>query len=485
MKNLFIIHNIIIIYKIILETSNKQMNTSTEVQIPQEFLCPITLELMNEPVICDDGYTYERASIIDLKDNLSPMTRQPINKNKLIVNRALKDLINIFIEKNNIKKYSKIPDTKQNDTNNTNNLNNTNNATNLFQQLQRDRMGLLNKFEAEQEEKKRQQQEAIRLEQEKKYKKEYEEYEKKKKALDEIPQLERIIKMFNTKVEDIPAFQIGKKNMYLTWQKAKSKNFSFSLQMICAIKKMNINNLFQIYKKICEDLMWIQKYVYGDENNPFVNYIFDKNNINVLKSNITNKNETREYYTINKEEFNKMYPNWHNNNQYHGFNPSPCNNIININTPWTNWENEKINKIGFLNILDNIMFFNGKTSIRLMNPHGGGYDEYITTNLISNYSSYVTTQTSCPCKADFTNPSCGYNYCRGGQQREIPNKYFDPMVKLARVIIEFIEFVRPKVVIMSQMIDVDDIIEEPFNDPTPYLHERGKIYPPRYPNQRF
>jgi hypothetical protein len=42
--------------------------------IPQEFICPITLSIMDNPVICDDGYTYERESIIRLPNSISPMT---------------------------------------------------------------------------------------------------------------------------------------------------------------------------------------------------------------------------------------------------------------------------------------------------------------------------------------------------------------------------------------------------------------------------
>lgn len=61
--------------------------------IPQEFLCPITLSIMEDPVICDDGYTYEREAIIRLPNSISPMTRQSINKFNLIPNRAIKDAI--------------------------------------------------------------------------------------------------------------------------------------------------------------------------------------------------------------------------------------------------------------------------------------------------------------------------------------------------------------------------------------------------------
>lgn len=70
-------------------------NTNDE-QIPQEFICPITLNIMEDPVICSDGYTYERSAILSLTNSVSPITRQYINKNALITNRALKDSIERF-----------------------------------------------------------------------------------------------------------------------------------------------------------------------------------------------------------------------------------------------------------------------------------------------------------------------------------------------------------------------------------------------------
>jgi hypothetical protein len=66
--------------------------------IPEEFICPITLEIMVDPVLCEDGHTYERKSIERLTNSISPLTRQPIDKRKLIPNRALKECIQRFIE---------------------------------------------------------------------------------------------------------------------------------------------------------------------------------------------------------------------------------------------------------------------------------------------------------------------------------------------------------------------------------------------------
>lgn len=64
--------------------------------IPDEFICPITLKIMDDPVLCEDGYSYEKSAIIAIQNSLSPMTRQPINKSKLIPNRALKNTISKY-----------------------------------------------------------------------------------------------------------------------------------------------------------------------------------------------------------------------------------------------------------------------------------------------------------------------------------------------------------------------------------------------------
>jgi Mg-chelatase subunit ChlD len=59
------------------------------------FRCPITHEVMVDPVIDGDGNSYERQAITEWlrKNNVSPITRLPLNINQLITNRALLDLI--------------------------------------------------------------------------------------------------------------------------------------------------------------------------------------------------------------------------------------------------------------------------------------------------------------------------------------------------------------------------------------------------------
>ncbi|XP_070536971.1 WD repeat, SAM and U-box domain-containing protein 1-like [Ptychodera flava] len=64
--------------------------------VPDELLCPITREIMRDPVIASDGYSYERSSIeswMRSGKNTSPMTNNILPNTTLTPNRMLKMLI--------------------------------------------------------------------------------------------------------------------------------------------------------------------------------------------------------------------------------------------------------------------------------------------------------------------------------------------------------------------------------------------------------
>jgi hypothetical protein len=65
---------------------------------PDEFLCPILMVLMEDPVIGQDGKTYERAAIERAlkQDPRSPFTREPMRLDSLRPNYAIKTLIERF-----------------------------------------------------------------------------------------------------------------------------------------------------------------------------------------------------------------------------------------------------------------------------------------------------------------------------------------------------------------------------------------------------
>ena len=71
--------------------------------IPNEYICPITNNVMDDPVIAADGYTYERSSITEWfrrGHRTSPLTNLQLTDTSLRVNQALRKLIADFLEQN-------------------------------------------------------------------------------------------------------------------------------------------------------------------------------------------------------------------------------------------------------------------------------------------------------------------------------------------------------------------------------------------------
>ncbi|KHG13263.1 U-box domain-containing 4 -like protein [Gossypium arboreum] len=84
----------------------KQSQACSPVLIPADFCCPLSLELMTNPVIVASGQTYERAFIknwIDLGLTVCPKTRQTLAHINLIPNYTVKALITNWCESNNVK----------------------------------------------------------------------------------------------------------------------------------------------------------------------------------------------------------------------------------------------------------------------------------------------------------------------------------------------------------------------------------------------
>jgi hypothetical protein len=67
--------------------------------VPKGFLCPLTMDIMYDPVLDPEGNTYERKAIMEWlrhKRN-SPVSRQPLNDKMLIPNNALRETIHEFM----------------------------------------------------------------------------------------------------------------------------------------------------------------------------------------------------------------------------------------------------------------------------------------------------------------------------------------------------------------------------------------------------
>ncbi|XP_019872433.2 WD repeat, SAM and U-box domain-containing protein 1 isoform X2 [Aethina tumida] len=84
-----------------LKKAELQIEKPENVEIPHEFLCPITHEIMREPVTCSDGYTYEKNAIAEWFISgkyTSPMTNERLNNTDYIYNLDLRNAIHSFLE---------------------------------------------------------------------------------------------------------------------------------------------------------------------------------------------------------------------------------------------------------------------------------------------------------------------------------------------------------------------------------------------------
>ncbi|KFO85593.1 WD repeat, SAM and U-box domain-containing protein 1, partial [Buceros rhinoceros silvestris] len=88
--------------KVLQKIEELRTTTLTVPAAPDEFLCPITRELMKDPVIAADGYSYEKEAMenwISSKRRSSPMTNLPLPSLTLTPNRTLKMAISRWLER--------------------------------------------------------------------------------------------------------------------------------------------------------------------------------------------------------------------------------------------------------------------------------------------------------------------------------------------------------------------------------------------------
>ena len=69
--------------------------------VPHEFRCPITQEVMLDPVVCADGHTYERGAIRTWlrSKSTSPKTNERLKSKDLLPNHALRSQIQDWCDK--------------------------------------------------------------------------------------------------------------------------------------------------------------------------------------------------------------------------------------------------------------------------------------------------------------------------------------------------------------------------------------------------
>jgi hypothetical protein len=62
------------------------------------FICPISLKIMDDPVMASDGFTYERVAIEEWlqKHSTSPSTKVELINKDLVCNRVLKKMLDAY-----------------------------------------------------------------------------------------------------------------------------------------------------------------------------------------------------------------------------------------------------------------------------------------------------------------------------------------------------------------------------------------------------
>lgn len=87
--------------------NNKIRKKENPAQPPIEFICPITCELMIDPVITRSGQTYERKAIehwlCNQGHDTDPLSNVILKDKSLVCNYVLKSMIQEWMEKNKIK----------------------------------------------------------------------------------------------------------------------------------------------------------------------------------------------------------------------------------------------------------------------------------------------------------------------------------------------------------------------------------------------
>ncbi|KAI9182081.1 hypothetical protein LWI28_021851 [Acer negundo] len=82
-------------------SSSIRMDSEEDSQSPSYFICPILQEVMQDPVVAADGYTYEEEALrewLDSGHNTSPMTNLRLSHTDLVPNRALRSAIQEWLQ---------------------------------------------------------------------------------------------------------------------------------------------------------------------------------------------------------------------------------------------------------------------------------------------------------------------------------------------------------------------------------------------------
>jgi len=426
-------------------------------QIPHEFICPITCDIMDDPVMCSDGYTYEKYMILNLPNSISPLTREVIDLTKLIPNRNLKDAIDRYklLQNNNLVLINQYDSEYQE------------NKKSLT-------MTKLEKFEYEQKIKNQELQIKIKNEQLEKEKRIKDMNAIKEKEKQDNILLKRILVMFNSQnIAMFPTAIFYKQ--YTDTYSARSIGFQFNhtfiytIEMAISIKKQDKKLILKNYDKILNDYIWIKKYI-SEEPTGFVEFIFDeivgpidnllekelqimeqnkekikitdvdwlhkldelKNNVNKasckvdLLNRIKKKLKPKEYYIVNQTDFNTDFE--------IGYNKILNNKTFNILHFWIKTKESIFNSLieniklviqfdhaNFVKYIESSWFGRNQTDIHILDMYKKIIHFKIRAELVPKEQPNLENDI----------------------YRDFKSEYFEPLMNLTKNIIELIDYITP------------------------------------------
>lgn len=88
---------------------------AVEVTVPAHFRCPISLDVMKDPVTLCTGITYDRQSIeawLESGNRTCPVTNQALRSSEMIPNHAIRKMIQAWCVENRSKGVERIPTPK-------------------------------------------------------------------------------------------------------------------------------------------------------------------------------------------------------------------------------------------------------------------------------------------------------------------------------------------------------------------------------------
>ncbi len=510
-----------------------------ETEIPNEFLCPISMDIMSDPVICEDGYTYDRECIAMINNNISPMTRQRINKHNLIPNRALKDAIERFKRTNNIptiteerrreiienimrinreelksnardemvfqirneiteqtrqeivrnetaqirarvqnsirtNEMGRIRQEAKEDIINTSRQELRREAVNLIvNDLRQNNLSALDRFRREEERRRNEQAEQIRIEREQQRKRQQEERIRIEQQRIRDAELNDVVRMFNSKMP----VMVGK-YQYTTPRDCNClPNYNYiitpptkyhiNLSLLKSIEQENLQTISDIHKSIVDDIFWIKKYVFGNEDSkPFVDFVFDyyidkldniieekeeyirkkdrlnnwnmnqyfnekklENDILASYKKLKAIDKTREYYYINYEDSFFDYKKRYSRNVCWTYSPFEPHH------KWMAEQEAKINKF-LKKFIDK---YNLKLTVQIddPNPYWGPRPK-INLDLLESHKNAICYDRKRYGQSDIQN---------GGYYMFFEKEDYTKLLELGYIFIEIIEFMRPEVII--------------------------------------